>query len=154
VCQFLHWQRGYPVPSSAAFGKIGDAYVTGVRRFAKADGIPVRYFAEGEKKEEIARPFTEAAAAEGGAGKVVLIGIAQEKAPGWRSWPARGQRGAAHPHMEWGQRMAFVSHFCFYLRDREWGGAFWKTRRSPLALARKQLTTQLDLFISHSLAPA
>jgi hypothetical protein len=96
-------------------------------RFAKANGIPVRYFARGEKKEEVARPFIEAAAAEGGTGKVVLIGIAQEKAPVWRSWPARGQRGAAHPHMEWGRQMAFVNHFYFYLWDREWGGAFWKT---------------------------
>jgi hypothetical protein len=127
VCQFLRWQRGYPIPSSAAFGKIGDAYVAEVRKFAKANGIPVRYFAKGEKKEEIARPFIEAAAAEGGTGKVVLIGIAQEKASVWRSWPARGQRGAAHPHMEWGRQMAFVNHFYFYLWDAEWGPAFWKT---------------------------
>src|ERR1700757_4429918 len=27
VCTFLRWQRKYPIPSSAAFGKIGDAYV-------------------------------------------------------------------------------------------------------------------------------
>jgi hypothetical protein len=27
VCQFLRWQRGYEIPSSAAFGKIGDGYV-------------------------------------------------------------------------------------------------------------------------------
>ena len=48
VCQFLHWQRGYAIPSSAAFGKIGDAYVAEVHRFAAAVGIPVRYFAKGE----------------------------------------------------------------------------------------------------------
>src|SRR6266568_7617004 len=34
VCQFLRWQRGYPIPSSAAFGKIGDGYVRAVHRFA------------------------------------------------------------------------------------------------------------------------
>ncbi|MDQ6947951.1 MAG: hypothetical protein M3256_17210, partial [Actinomycetota bacterium] len=27
VCKFLRWQRHFPIPSSAAFGKIGDAYV-------------------------------------------------------------------------------------------------------------------------------
>jgi hypothetical protein len=28
VCQFLRWQRGFPIPSSSsAFGKIGDRYV-------------------------------------------------------------------------------------------------------------------------------
>jgi hypothetical protein len=126
VCQFLHGQRGFPIPSSAAFGKIGEAYVAEVHRFAKAHGIPVRYFAKGEKKEEIARPFIEAVAATG-KGAVALIGIAQEKASVWRSWPAKGQRGAAHPHMEWGRQMAFVNHFYFYLWDAEWGPAFWKT---------------------------
>lgn len=126
VCQFLRWRRGYPIPSSAAFGKIGEAYAAEVRQFAKRNGIPVRYFAKGEKKEEVARPYIEAAAA-GGKGAVALIGIAQEKASVWRSWPARGQRGAAHPHMEWGRQMAFVNHFYFYLWDAEWGPAFWKT---------------------------
>jgi hypothetical protein len=97
-----------------------------VRRFARQNSIPVRYFAKGEKKEEIARPFIDAAAARG-ASTVALIGIAQEKASAWRSWPARGQRGPAHPHMEWGRQMVFINHFYFYLWDAEWGPAFWKT---------------------------
>ena len=57
VGQFLRWQRGFPIPSSAAFGKIGQAYAAEVHKFAKANGIPVRYFAKGERKEEIARPY-------------------------------------------------------------------------------------------------
>ncbi len=32
VCQFLYWQRGSEFPSSAAFGKIGEAYVAEVHR--------------------------------------------------------------------------------------------------------------------------
>ena len=127
VCQFLRWQRGYPIPSSAAFGKIGEAYAAEVHRFAKANGVPVRRFAKGESKEQVARPYLEEAARKGGAGTVALIGIAQEKAVVWRSWPAKGQAGKAHPHMEWGRQMAFVNHFCFYLWDAEWGPAFWKT---------------------------
>jgi hypothetical protein len=126
VGQFLRWQRGHPIPSSAAFGKIGRAHPAEVHKFAKAGGIPVRYFARGEKKEEIARPFIEAAAAAGNSA-VALVGIAQEKASAWRSWPARGQQGAAHPHMEWGRRMVFINHFYSCLWDAEWGGAFWKT---------------------------
>jgi hypothetical protein len=126
VCQFLRWQRRYPIPSSAAFGKIGAAYVTEVHKFAKASGIPVRYFAKGEKKEDVARPYIDAAAA-AGTSRVALIGIAQEKAVTWRSWPAKGQRGAGHPHMEWDRQMAFVNHFYFYVWDAEWGPAFWKT---------------------------
>jgi hypothetical protein len=42
---------------------------------------------------------------------VVLVGIAQEKTPVWRSWKAKGQEQLAHPHMEWGRQMAFVNHF-------------------------------------------
>ena len=127
VCQFLYWQKGFGIPSSAAFGKIGDAYVAEVYRWAKKNAIPVRRFAKGENKEQIARPLIEAAEREGGDGRVVLIGIAQEKTPMWRSWKAKGQEHAAHPHMEWGRQMGFVNHFYFYLWDPEWGGAFWKT---------------------------
>jgi len=77
VCQFLHWQKGFSIPSSAAFGKIGDAYVAEVFRWAKLRAIPVRGFAKGENKEEIARPLIEAAQQEGGDGRVVLIGHRQ-----------------------------------------------------------------------------
>jgi hypothetical protein len=57
VCGFLRWQRGFDIPSSAAFGKIGDAYAAEIRRFAKDHDIPVVRFAKGDKKEEIARPY-------------------------------------------------------------------------------------------------
>jgi hypothetical protein len=126
VCTFLRWQRKYPIPSSAAFGKIGDAYVKAVYRYAEAQHIPVVHFKKGEKKEETARPYLEAAAREG-KDRVVLIGMAQEKASVWRSWPRKGQEKARHPHMDWGREMAFIIHFYFYLWDSEWGAAFWKT---------------------------
>jgi hypothetical protein len=56
VCTFLRWQRKFPIPSSAAFGKIGEEYVTAVHRFAEANGIPVVYFKKGQNKEEVAGP--------------------------------------------------------------------------------------------------
>jgi len=127
VCRFLRWQRGFVIPSSAAFGKIGDGYVRAVHRFAEMNGIPLIRFEKGENKEAEARPLIDAAACEGGDGKVVLIGTAQERASVWRSWPAKGQEKARHPHMEWARQMAFVNHFYFYLWDPDWGGAFWKT---------------------------
>jgi hypothetical protein len=127
VCQFLNRQRGFAIPSSAAFGKIGEAYVAEVHRWANAHAVPVRRFAKGENKEAIARPLIEAAEREGGEGRVVLVGVAQEKAPVWRSWKAKGQEQFAHPHMEWSRQMAFINHFYFYLWDPQWGAAFWKT---------------------------
>ena len=78
VCTFLRWQRRFPVPSSAAFGKIGDGYVEAIYAYAKAHQIPVVRFEKGQDKEKTARPFLEIAAREGKE-RVVLIGIAQEK---------------------------------------------------------------------------
>lgn len=127
VCAFLRWQRRVVIPSSAAFGKIGQAYVDDIHRWAKEHGVPVRYFKKGENKEAIARPLIEAAAKHGGTGQVVLLGIAQEKALVWRSWKAKGQEHVAHPHMEWKREMAYINHFYFYVWDPDWGPAFWKT---------------------------
>jgi len=126
VCRFLCWQRKFKIPSSAAFGKIGGTYVKAIDKFAETHKIPVRRFKKGENKEKIARPYIEAAAREGKEG-VVLIGIAQEKASVWRSWPRKGQEKKPHPHMDWGREMSYINHFYFYLWDSEWGGAFWKT---------------------------
>jgi hypothetical protein len=126
VCEFLI-RRGYNIPSSAALGKIGQAYVEQVQHWAKEQGIPVHHFTKAENKEELARPLIEAAAKQGGAGRCVLLGIAQEKASVWRSWKAKGQEQRAHPHMEWQRQMAFINHYYFYLWDPDWGGAFWKT---------------------------
>src|SRR6516225_7981587 len=79
VCTFLRWQRKFRIPSSAAFGKIGDEYVKAVYRFAEAHHIPLVHFKKGQNKEEVARPYLEVAAQQGKDG-VVLIGVAQEKA--------------------------------------------------------------------------
>src|SRR5437016_9574813 len=72
VCTFLRWQRMFKIPSSAAFGKIGDAYVKAIHKYAEEHQIPVLYFdkkgkKKGKKKkkddkEKIARPYIEAAA--------------------------------------------------------------------------------------------
>src|SRR6058998_1363305 len=103
VCTFLRWQRKFKIPASAAFGKIGDAYVKAIHKYAEEHEIPeVPFKKKGKKKddkEKIARPYIEAAAREGKEG-VVLIGIAQEKASVWRSWPRKGHENKPHPHMD------------------------------------------------------
>ena len=132
VCTFLRWQRRFPIPSSAAFGKIGDAYVEAIYCYAKAHNIPVVRFEKGEDKEKTARPFLEVAAREG-KDRVVLIGIAQEKASAWRSWKSKGQEKAAHPHMEWGRQMSYIYELAFrqfeisetYVFDRPQAGRMW-----------------------------
>ena len=51
VCQFLRWQRGFSIPSSAAFGRIGAGYVADVHRFAAANDIPVIHFAKARTRK-------------------------------------------------------------------------------------------------------
>src|SRR5438093_12511488 len=65
VCIFLRWQRKFKIPSSAAFGKIGDAYVKAIHSFAEKENIPVVQVKKGENEEEKARPYIEAASGVG-----------------------------------------------------------------------------------------
>ena len=65
VCKFLRWQRKFKIPSSAAFGKIGTAYVKAIHSFDDKHKIPVVKFEKKDDKEKIALPYIQAAAREG-----------------------------------------------------------------------------------------
>src|SRR5258708_34322412 len=110
--RFLREQRGFGYPSSKAFGEVGKAYETAIRKFAADNAIPVIRFAKGDNREEIARPYLEAAAA-GGTGKVVMIGVGQEKASAWRSWQGSRRDSRGRVLQEWRRQMTFVNHFYF-----------------------------------------
>src|SRR5712692_6035044 len=57
VCTFLRWQRKFKIPSSSAFGQIGEAYVKAIHGFAEQNKIPVVHFKKGEDKEKVASPY-------------------------------------------------------------------------------------------------
>ena len=124
--RYLREQRGFGYPSSRAFGEVGKAYEKAIRNFAEENAIAVIRFAKGDNREEIARPYLEAAAAVGGKGTVALIGVGQERASAWRSWAGKKRDHRGRALQEWGRQMTFVNHFYFYLWDPEWGPAFWK----------------------------
>ncbi|MGH9762531.1 MAG: hypothetical protein ACREAC_17055, partial [Blastocatellia bacterium] len=65
VCRFLRWIRGFKIPSSAAFKKIGDEYVNRIEEYARENSIPIKHFEKKQNKEEVARPYIEAAARKG-----------------------------------------------------------------------------------------
>src|SRR5712691_6449820 len=52
VCTFLRWRRKFKIPSSAAFGKIGEEFVKAVHQFAKENKVPVVHFEKGTKQGE------------------------------------------------------------------------------------------------------
>jgi hypothetical protein len=116
--------RGFPIPSPAALGKIGAGYVRAIERFAARDRIPVVRFKKGESKELRARRYMQRAEREGRFG-VVMIGVAQEKTSAWRGFKAGGS--ASHPHFCYRRMSVFPNHFYIYIRDREFGPAFIKT---------------------------
>jgi len=123
VVRFL-LDRGFPIPSPSLLGDIGRAYVAAVERFAAKQRIPVIRFERRESKEQRVRPYLEAAVREDRFG-VIVVGVAQEKTSAWRGWREGGPDG--HPHFRFGRQSAFVNHYYFYVRDREWGPAFVKT---------------------------
>lgn len=116
--------RGFPIPSPAALGKIGRDYVQQIEAFIQANEIPVIRFAKGDVKEEIARKYFNAAEREGRYG-VVMVGIAQERTSAWRGWRDGGPDG--HPHFEYRRQAVFPNNYYFYIRDPNWGPAFIKT---------------------------
>lgn len=123
VVRFL-LDRGFPIPSPAALGKIGSAYVRAIERFAARNRIPVVHFKKGESKELVARRYMREAEREDRFG-VVMIGVAQEKASAWKGFRRGGSD--SHPHFSYRRMSVFPNHFYFYIRDREWGPSFIKT---------------------------
>lgn len=117
-------RRGGTIPSPAMLGEMGREYVGSIERYAAAGAIALVRFEKDACKEDVARPFLEAAEREGRYG-VVLVGKAQEKAYAWKG--RRHGGSDAHPHFVFERLSVFVDHYYFYIRDPDWGHGFIKT---------------------------
>ena len=67
LVRFLNDRAGGTIPSPAMLGRIGRAYVEEINRFAKTNEIPVVRFAKSDVKEDVARPYMQAAERRSGA---------------------------------------------------------------------------------------
>src|SRR6266508_410009 len=91
-------QPGYPIPSPAGLARNHDRLVAEIEQFVAGRGLEVMRFAKRQSKEEVARPYLEAAERDGRQG-VVLVGGS------WRiTWStsdptARPGRGLAGPKL-------------------------------------------------------
>jgi len=115
-------QRGYPIPSPVALHRNHDRLIGELDRFVAANGLEVVRFNKGDVKEDIARPYQEAAAAAGRAG-VVLVGKAQERTQVWAGYkdarsPFHTER---HPHFSYSRQARVPDHWYFYAHDDDWG---------------------------------
>jgi hypothetical protein len=122
VIGFLQ-DRGFEIPWPALLGKNGERYVREIHAFAAANEIPIVRFGRGQSKLEIARPYLERAEREDRFG-CVMIGVCQERTLVWRGWRKGGSD--ARPHFEYARQAAVPNQYYFYLRDPDWGAAFWK----------------------------
>jgi hypothetical protein len=115
------------IPSPALFAHNRDRLTRDLEEFVAKRELPVLRFARGEDKEDIARPYQLAAAAEGRPG-VVLVGKAQERTKSWRGWvDKRSPRSTeGHPHFRFSRQATVPDHWYFYIWDDRWGPAFIK----------------------------
>src|SRR6478752_6140737 len=104
IVQFLAGQ-GFPIPSPAVVGRIGDRFREAVRRLADTEHIPVVRFAKHARKLDVMRPYLDRQAGTGRSG-IAAIGVAQD--------------------FEWGRADRRVLCFYFALWDEEFGPAFVK----------------------------
>ena len=122
LARFLKGQAGEEIPRYAILGERTAKLMREVERFVEAEGIPLLRFEKGQRKEDVARPYLDAAERAGREG-VVLIGIAQERANVFRP-PAKREREPGRYAVR--RTSAYVNHLYFYLFDRDMGGAFIK----------------------------
>src|SRR3954454_5592794 len=123
VVQFLAL-RGFPIPSPAVVGRIGDGFRRSVRSFADANQIPMIKFAKGVRKIAAMTPYLARQERTGRSG-VAAIRWAQEfqRVATCTTTPAR--HGGA-PHFGWDRADRRVTCYYFYVVDDEFGPGFVK----------------------------
>jgi hypothetical protein len=119
--------RGFSVPSPAALNKNHERLVAELDALVAASGVPVLRFKKDDCKEDVARPYQDAAMASGHFG-LVLVGKAQERASSWRGVvdPSHASHRPGHPHFSWSRVSSVPGSWYFYFADEHWGPAFWK----------------------------
>jgi hypothetical protein len=121
VVVFLTQHLGNPIPSPAAFTKIGNAFRAAVARFAAEHQVPVVRFAKDARKQEVMRSYLEQATEPG----VVAIGVAQEFQSVFTGYDrAAGKPGP--PSFAFAKADRRVSVYYFYVLDRDFGPGFIK----------------------------
>ncbi len=121
---YVHRQLGLPVPSTVPLGKITDAFVASVQRFAQVHGVPWVDFARGQRKDDVMHEYLAEFEAAGRTEGVVFIGRAQEKTPLFRTEKRRTPDGRAYPWIV--RASGMVNHFYFYCVDADFGPFFVK----------------------------
>src|SRR3982750_3427059 len=122
VAAFFRFHRGETFASSALMDPISKTFIAAVERFVEREQIPLITFAEGRRKDDIAKEYHSRS--HGGEG-VVFVGKAQEKTPVFRTEKRRHpDTGQTYPWIV--RTTAMVNHYYFYGTDEDFGPFFIK----------------------------
>ena len=119
VIGFLR-RRGQPIPSPALFGQITRTFKEELRAWCRARDIPWLEFKKGQRKDDVVEPYRRCFINRTG---VVLVGVAQERARGWRG-TKRVEGGRIH--FDYRRTSVYVAHYYVYFVDEAWGPGFLK----------------------------
>ncbi|MDQ2826543.1 MAG: hypothetical protein M3Y04_06255 [Actinomycetota bacterium] len=111
VVRFL-LNRGFYIPAPAGLAHNHDRLVAELDAVVAAHDVPVVRFRRGECKEDIARPYQDAAAKAGRPG-LVLVGKAQERTSSWRGFvdDSHAAHRPGHPHICWRRQSSVPDHW-------------------------------------------
>jgi hypothetical protein len=120
VIGFLRRRGGRPIPSPALFGQITRTFKEELRAWCRERDIPWLEFKKGQRKDDVVEPYRRCFINRTG---VVLVGVAQERANGWRG-VKRVEGGRVH--FDYRRTSVYVAHYYVYFVDEDWGPGFLK----------------------------
>jgi len=122
IASFFRYHRGATFASSALMAPMTNAFVAGLKAYAKMNEVPLVHFAKGQRKDDVAAEYLAQFDQEEG---VLFIGVAQEKVSVFRTEKRRNQEtGQSYPWIV--RSTAMVNQYYIYAVDRDFGPFFLK----------------------------
>jgi hypothetical protein len=122
VVGFLTRHRGFEIASTALVAPMSEAFIAGIRGYARDHEVPLIDFVKGQRKDDVMHAHLARC---DGSEQVLFIGRAQEKARIFRTERRRNPTtGAAYPWIV--TATAMVNQFYVYVVDEDFGPFFLK----------------------------
>ena len=121
VAGFFTGHRGNVYASTALMDPMSKAFVADIHHFIAARGLDLVHFGKGQRKDEVTQRMLAGFTGPDG---VLYAGRAQEKSNVWRTQRRYHADGSSCAWLV--RASAFISFFCFYCVDADFGPFFLK----------------------------